>query len=193
MRTKTKALVLATTATLLASGAVYAQKEGGGITPTPPGPGLLVPITGTSCNASGGINCPVALPDLSTVQSSFDISDCGLVESLDVGLDITHTWVSDMRITLESPAGGASTIIFDNVGCGGDDVEAMLSDSGASPVDSECAAAVPTIDGIFTPTNPLAIFNGEIADGTWTLTIEDTLAADEGTLNDWTLDLDCSG
>src|SRR5690606_3041346 len=51
--------------------------------------------------------------------------------------------------------------------------------------ESECGTGVPSIDGTFSPNNPLSAFNGESTLGDWTITISDNAGGDTGTLNAW--------
>jgi uncharacterized repeat protein (TIGR01451 family) len=209
MRTKTKTLALAMTTALMASGAVHAQVKGDpGESVDPSGPSngapLGVAIAGQTCAGTGGsTNCPGAITDAvggvpSSLTSTFDVLLCTEVVDANVGIDTTHTWVGDLIYTVTSPGGAASVTIIDRpgtppgtFGCSGNDIEAMLNDSAAAPVEDECAGAVPTIDGIYTPNNPLAAFNGVPGIGTWSLEVTDNAGGDVGTLNDWSLDLVC--
>jgi uncharacterized repeat protein (TIGR01451 family) len=175
---------------------------------------LGVAITGTTCSGSGGVGCPGAIPDAAddpaggigipaSMTSTFDVADCNQIVDVDVGVDTTHSWVGDLSYTVTSPGGVSVTIIdrpmtpLDDLGnpttfgCWGADIEAMLNDSAAAPVEFECAAATPTIDGIYSPNELLSAFNGTLGDGAWTLTVTDNAFEDSGTLNDWSLDLAC--
>jgi subtilisin-like proprotein convertase family protein len=206
MNTKTKNLVLATTAALLASGAVQAQKDPSqDIQPVQRiAPELLVEITGegvTDCVSAGGTNCTGDIPEFGggPLVSTFDVSGCGAVNNVKVGLDVTHTWVGDLAFTVTSP-GGTPVTVFDRpgvpdstFGCSGNDIQAFLDDAAGTPVEDECAVTEPTIDGVFIPNNPLASLVGELGDGTWTLEVEDLAGADTGNMNNWSLDLDCFG
>ncbi len=132
-------------------------------------------------------NDPVGVTSTLTVTEDFTIED------LDVNLDITHTWVGDLITTITSPA-GTSVIIVDRiggtgtgVGCSGDDILATLDDAATSPIEGVCGSGVPSIDGTFSPNNPLSAFNGESTLGDWTITISDNAGGDTGTLNSWGL------
>jgi subtilisin-like proprotein convertase family protein len=125
--------------------------------------------------------------DNTTVSATMTIADDFVITDLDVDLDITHTWVGDLQITLESPA-GTQVLIFDggSDGCSGDNIMDRYNDDSANALDCQAGAdAFPLADYI--PSNPLAAFNGESTLGDWTLFIEDTAGGDQGTLNTWTL------
>ncbi len=138
-----------------------------------------------------------------TVPDDFEITD------LDVNLDISHTWVGDLIVTLTSPEGTEVTLIDQMgapvtfYGCSGNDLDITLDDDADSAIEDECnVGVVPTAEGSFIPNEALSAFNGESTMGDWTLTVEDTFASfDHGILNSWgltytydseTINLDCS-
>ena len=122
------------------------------------------------------------------VTSVINIAADETITDMDVDLDISHTWVGDLIITLESP-GGTVVNLFNGptLDCGEVDILATLDDAAATLMDDECnPGQVPTIDGTFMPTSPLAAFNGESTFGNWTLTVTDNFPGlDSGTLNEW--------
>ncbi len=123
------------------------------------------------------------------VTSIITIADDQVITNLNVDLNISHTWVGDMVITLESPAGTMSTLFFGTTtDCAGDNIVATLDDDAANPVDLECAGSTPTINGTFSPSSPLSVFNGESTLGDWTITITDNFVGfDSGLFNSWAL------
>jgi len=197
---KTKTLAIAVTAALMSSGAAYAQRVGPGIPgegPSNGNPEGLMELPGFTCSGQGGSNCSIGVSG-PIVTSTFDISGCGTILDTNIGVDISHTWVGDLIVTVRSPNNTAVTIIDRpgvpeppvGEGCQADDIFAVLDDGAASPVEDECAAGVPTINGTFIPNNPLSALNGLSADGTWSLDVSDAVSAfDPGTLNDWSVDV----
>ncbi len=129
------------------------------------------------------------------VTSTIDVTDDFIITDLDVDVDISHTWVGDIIVTLESPSGTVVTIIdrpgditSPPDGCAGDNIVATLDDEAATPVEDECDAGTPTISGSFIPNNPLSAFDGESTLGTWTMTVEDAFPAfDDGVFNSWAI------
>ena len=122
------------------------------------------------------------------VTSVINIAADETITDMDVDLDISHTWVGDLIITLESPAGTVVNLFNGpTLDCGEVDILATLDDDAATLMDDECnPGQVPTIDGTFMPTSPLAAFNGESTFGNWTLTVTDNFPGlDSGTLNEW--------
>lgn len=121
------------------------------------------------------------------VESTVNVPESITVTSIEVTLDITHSWVSDLVIELTSPEG--TTVELVNSQCGADqDITATFSDNGM-PI--SCGGQ-PAISGIVLPAQPLAAFANENGVGDWTLSITDTfLGLDGGTLN--TFDLKVCG
>src|SRR5690606_11600865 len=130
------------------------------------------------------------------VTVTMNVTENVSITDLDVNLNISHTWVGDVIVSIQSPAGTTAVIIdrpgrtTTGFGCSGDNIIAILDDEAASAVENECAASVPTINGSFTPSNPLSIFDGESTLGVWQLTVSDNVGADTGTLNSWGIDYD---
>ena len=100
----------------------------------------------------------LAIPDLQTVSDTITVSDSGTVTSVSVAVDITHTYIGDLKIDLIAPDG--TTKILHNRSDGSDD----------------------DIVKTYTPN-----FDGVSIAGVWTLQINDNYNADPGTLNSWTL------
>ena len=100
----------------------------------------------------------LAIPDLQTVSDAITVADSGTAMSVTVAVDITHTYIGDLKIDLVAPDGTTKT---------------LHSRSGGS-IDDINQEYTPDFDGV-----PIA--------GTWTLRISDNANSDSGTLNDWTL------
>ncbi|MGV6831322.1 MAG: proprotein convertase P-domain-containing protein [bacterium] len=121
-----------------------------------------------------------------------------IITDVTVDVVITHSWVGDLILTLESPAGTTVQLMArpgtepndgPGFGCSEDNVDATFSDAGTDgPSEAACDVGVGVV-GSFTPYEPLSAFDGETAGGTWTLTVEDYGAGDLGTLDSWTLNI----
>ncbi|MCC6525965.1 MAG: proprotein convertase P-domain-containing protein [Polyangiaceae bacterium] len=101
-----------------------------------------------------------AIPDNKPagVTSTISVPDVLTAGSVKVDLRVTHTWVGDLRITLEH--GGVTATLWDQAG-------------GATQNISQSFALAP--------------FAGTSAKGPWTLKLADLAADDTGTLDRWTL------
>ncbi|HPF41683.1 MAG TPA: proprotein convertase P-domain-containing protein [Phycisphaerae bacterium] len=126
---------------------------------------------------SGPINLPIT--DLATTMSTITVADPGTLMDVNVAIDITHTWIGDLDISLEH--NGVTIAILEDP-CGNfDNLQVTLDDDGGAIV-----CAMPTT-GVVAPTNPLAGFNGLNKQGNWNLSVFDDTGGDEGSLNNWQL------
>ena len=153
---------------------------------------VSLPGIGGNCN-DPGLACTTftsttttAILDNATVSNSIVVpaQTGATLTDLNVYVDITHTWVADLRISLESPQGTIVQLIA-TAKCGNaDDILLEFDDTGVDgPVGSIC----PLTNLFAIPDNLLAAFNGQLFEGTWTLRIQDAATQDQGTLNTWCL------
>jgi len=110
------------------------------------------------------------------------------VVDLDVRIELEHTWVSDLTLTLTSPAGTAITLSA-AAGGAGEDLLGVLFDDEATEAFSGVTEALAPFTGRWLPDEPLSTFDGEDPSGTWTLEIDDCCVGDSGTLLSWELHL----
>jgi subtilisin-like proprotein convertase family protein len=136
---------------------------------------LPVPPVGT-----GGTGDPAEDITDSTLAVS---GIAGSITDVKVFLNLTHTFDSDLIITLTSPSG--TTIVLSAFNGGSDDnyTNTIFDDAASTSIDFGSAP----FSGSFQPDEPLSTFAGETANGGWTLHIEDTAFADSGTLLSWGL------
>ncbi len=161
------------------------------------GPGDVIKTVVSSTNV------PIAIPDgigasnpgpwVTSILAGpqVRINDLNLIfERLD------HTWLGDLEIQLVSPLGTVAKILTSQFQSGGgllgsqdnfrntvmDDQAALNLAQGSAPYSGWFR-----INHASTGANPLSIFNGEIAEGTWTLRIRDWHSADAGTLHAWSI------
>jgi subtilisin-like proprotein convertase family protein len=118
---------------------------------------------------------------LSTLTITDDIS----IDEVTLTLDISHSWVSDLDVTLTSPSGTTIRIVEDRCGFR-NDIFATFSDDGTA---ISCAFTSPTINGIVLPLDAFTAFTGESALGDWTLDAFDDTQDDGGQINAWTLSI----
>ncbi len=163
-------------------------------TPPPPTP-TNTPVP-TTCTTYSSADTPINMPNgTSTISSDIAVSGSGAIQDVNVSVDMPHVWVGDLKFTVSK--GATSALIIDQpgapastYGCSGDDILATLDDAAALPVEGQCGGSAPTINGTFSPNNPLNVFNGQSGNGTWTLTVEDTYtSADAGSLSGWSVEV----
>lgn len=148
---------------------------------------------GTPCPGPVTYSIPagVAIIDVGTISHSFVVPDSSIMTDVDVGLDITHTFIGDLEIRLTHEPSGTVVLLADNR-CGGTDnyPNILLDDEASATIASNCATLA---NSVRLPDNPLSAFDGFDSAGTWTLTITDTAGGDVGTLNSWSLHISGTG
>jgi subtilisin-like proprotein convertase family protein len=124
-----------------------------------------------------------ALPN--TVRSSLEVTDlAGLViDTLNVTLDIDHTYTSDLTITLIGPD-NQNVVLVDREGESLDNFDATTFDDAAAVSIKD---AVAPFHGRFRPQGRLSDFAGRPANGIWSLQIRDHASRDGGVLHHWSL------
>lgn len=134
-------------------------------------------------------NTPIPDNNPAGLTSTINVPDNFVIADVNVDIGITHTWVSDLIINVTSPEGTEQNI-WNQACVSTDNINATADDSGTTLT---CASinSGPINSVFFAPTaaggGPLAVFNGENAQGTWTFNVSDNWAADTGTLNQWSL------
>ncbi len=128
---------------------------------------------------------PKTIPDTGDINhiitSTLTISGSGMtIGDLNVGLNVTHNYLSDISITLSK---GATSVILFNNSCGSaTNINMIADDEGAS------LACPPSGGNSYQPNGNLSDFDNIALDGTWTLTIVDSWpSSDGGSLNNWSL------
>ena len=120
---------------------------------------------------------PIAIPDndATGITVTFDTSTWDWVPAtvgdIEVGINISHSYIGDLEVTLTAPDGTTTVVLHDETGGGDDDINGVY-DLTLTPDDG---------------TNNMDSFNGLNAQGTWTLHISDNGFGDMGQLNEWIL------
>ncbi|HEX5994244.1 MAG TPA: proprotein convertase P-domain-containing protein, partial [Jiangellales bacterium] len=126
---------------------------GGGTTPPPPPPP-------SGCTQTNDNN--VTISDNATVESTITISGCSgnAGSASTVAVDLVHTYIGDLVVSLIAPDGSAYTL------------------------HNRAGGSADNIDQTYTVN-----LSTEVADGTWKLRVQDAAGGDTGYLNSWTLNL----
>jgi subtilisin family serine protease len=143
-------------------------------------------------NLPSVVTIPITVSGLSSpiggLKFSFDGSGCtSAIGATTVGLD--HTWVGDLVITLTSPQGATVTLMNQPGGpfnSGNNFCNTVLDDSATALIQGISPAGAP-YTGSFKPASPLAAFNGQNGNGTWTLTVSDVASFDGGNVRAFSL------
>jgi len=127
------------------------------------------------------------LADGLTQTFSLNIVDNGMINDLDVRIELVHTRVGDLDVFLEGPDGTSVELLTD-IGNASDNLIATILNDEAlkSFFDGE-----PPFSGEFQPEGSLLDFDGKSLTGTWLLHVtDDTANRDTGTLVEWSLDFE---
>ena len=111
----------------------------------------------------------VPIPDKKPagISSSLSVAESGSLQGIKVSVDITHTWIGDLRVELVSPSGQVA-VLHDRSG-GNEDNLIRVYDSVTSP--------------------SLAALTEEAIQGKWELRVRDLIRHDVGKLNRWSLEI----
>ena len=101
-----------------------------------------------------------------------------------VNITGTHTWISDLTFSLISPL-GTEVVLFSDI-CFNEDNFNVGFDDAAS---SSALPCPPTDGNLYLPESALTAFNGEDAQGDWTLKVVDAFNQDGGQLSSWSLEV----
>ena len=138
--------------------------------------------------AAGDLPKEIAKVGTSTLTSKITFLDDLPIADINVNLDIAHTFLSDITVSLTSPSGTRVVLISNS--CGDSKNLAATFDDDA---DKFVCGSNPAISGTVRPLGSLASFNGESVQGDWILTVEDNAPSDGGSLNTFSLDICIEG
>ena len=148
--------------------------------------------TGTiSCDTATAEDTPIPIPDAvffgppGVTSSSLEYTTVSEITDVNVTVSISHTWGSDLTITLTSPE-GTDVLLSQNNGGNGTFYEDTVFDSDAT---TPIADGDGSFTGTFIPDGDLSAFDGELAAGTWTLTVEDGVNGDTGNIEEWIIEV----
>jgi extracellular elastinolytic metalloproteinase len=111
----------------------------------------------------------LAIPDNTPagISNSIAISQAGTVKGLKLSVDITHSFIGDLKVDLVAP-GGQQVLLHDRAGGSADNL-------------------IRSFDSVTSP--GLVTLVGQPSQGNWSLRVRDLEAQDVGKLNRWSLDL----
>lgn len=126
---------------------------------------------------------PSPIADLDTAYMNLDVTDDVVIADLDVTINITHTYDSDLTIWLDTPWNQRILLAMEVGGSGNNFVNTRFDDEAATPIGN----GAPPFTGSFQPQEALAAADGMPVTGQWTLVVYDGYGADTGTINNFTL------
>ena len=112
-------------------------------------------------------NLPIPDNNAAGISDTITVIDSRLVSGIDVELDITHSYIGDLRVELQGP-GNTSAVLHDRAGDSTDNIIRHFRQ---------------------TDTPSLNTFIGQTAAGIWRLKVADQAGQDIGKLNRWSITL----
>jgi len=121
-------------------------------------------------------------------ESQINYAQNSTINNVKVYVDITHTNISDLEIKLISPQ-GTEVILNQSGTCNGNyqNIQVVYDDNSENFLD--CKPTPPAIRDDMKPFETMSVFNGENAQGNWTLQVYDPVAGNGGSLNMWALEV----
>jgi uncharacterized repeat protein (TIGR01451 family) len=149
----------------------------------------VIPPLIDACTRYDSTDVPKTIPTPGVVTSTVTIPDSTRIGRLAAAFDISHDAFQDLDVTLTAPAADSNTVsLFTDVG-------GTTSAQGTNDFLIDQYAGVR--EGVYPlmnrvvwgpePNTRLDWFDGEAANGTWTLTVRDDATPVGGTLNRWGL------
>lgn len=137
-------------------------------------------------DGAGGITDTIMFPETGTITD------------VDVRVEITHSFRSDVQAHVTYSGGGGTVILAADHDGGDDDYYATFDDDGANACSdtAACGSGGPCTMAddpgpVCTPDNPLSAFNGLLAPGTFTIAVCDDASFDStGVLVEWEVTAD---
>ena len=120
--------------------------------------------------ASGDVKADLLIPDDEPggISSGIRLRATGKVKAVKVGVDITHTYIGDIQVELETPS-NKKVILHDREGGYQDDLCRVYSSD-----------SIQALEGL----------TGESVEGEWRLNIRDLARRDTGRLNGWRIEIE---
>jgi subtilisin-like proprotein convertase family protein len=115
------------------------------------------------------------------VTSTLSFTPTDGIADIDVYLTLTHTWDSQLVISLTAPF-SRSVLLVDRRGGDGHDFSSTTFDDGAL---TSIVSGTAPFTGHYRPEQTLSRFNGYSPQGVWTLSINDAASGEPGVLLSW--------
>jgi serine protease len=121
--------------------------------------------------------------DFDRVASAITVTQDIAISDLNVTVNVSHTYDSDLRMWLVGPDGTVVPLVNRRGGSGDNFTNTTFDDEAGQGV----WQGVAPFAGSYRPEGALSAFDGKSARGTWYLVVEDNALFDTGRLNGWSL------
>src|SRR5690606_23970544 len=142
------------------------------------------------CTAEAATDLPLNISSMgtSTLTSKIFLLNDLPIGDINVKVDITHSFLSDLEITLISPSGTRAVLVSNSCGENRNIIATFDDDA-----DSFICGTLPAINGTVKPLGSLGAFKGESTFGDWILEVRDMSPSDGGSINAFSLDICAEG
>ena len=130
---------------------------------------FFLDVGAPTCQTTAATDLPKSIFDNQTTTSLIAVATDVEITDVRVAVNISHTYIGDLRITLTSPSSTA-VVLHNHTGGPANDI-------------------VGTYGVNLTPFEPLSALVGEPSSGTWRLDVADEAGGDVGTVNSWSVEL----
>jgi subtilisin-like proprotein convertase family protein len=154
------------------------------------GPAFRFTTIQFSCKneAADGLPLEISASGTPTITSKIAFYENLILADLNVNIDLDHSFLADLVISLTSPSG--TTVVLVSSSCGDlANINATFDDAANNFV----CGGNPAINGTVKPLGSLSSFNGESILGEWTLKITDNAPSDGGSLKAFSMDVCIEG
>ena len=150
----------------------------------------------TFCGTSNSSDVPksISITAPSTVESILTIPNASnvVISDVNVNLNISHTWINDLTVSLISPIGTIVQLFTNQCSPSQPGFQnAIATFDDASTLVLTCGATPPSVSGRVIPSQALSAFNGQNSQGVWKLRVFDKSNGDGGQINSWNIEI-CS-
>ena len=134
-------------------------------------------------------SAPVPIIDLGTAISPIVVpaGDWGssTIRDVNVSINISHTWDSDINVSLTAPD-GVVVQLWSGVGGSADNFNVTIDDEATTNING----TVGTFRPQSYPTEAMCENDDHEPGGTWQLTVSDTVGGDAGMINSWSITIE---
>lgn len=140
-----------------------------------------------TCSSTTSTDTPLGIPDNNAigVSSILNVTADKTITDVNVTVNITHTFIGDLTLTLISPKGTSIILVTDIGDDGNNFVNTIFDNDALSSINSGGSP----FSGIFKPLGNLSQLNNEESLGDWKLKASDSEAQDIGQIENWSIEI----
>jgi len=140
----------------------------------------------TTCQPSyaSSLNLNLPVTDGQETNHTINVPNSGIISDLKVNVNISHTYVEDLIVTITHPNGTSASKLW-NRNCSSESNIVMTFEDWTNNINCNTTASANT----YAPSELMDVFHGLNAVGAWKISVKDLGIGDVGTLNSWSLDI----